>query len=90
MNAQTRYDEINVLINRGEYSTAAKKIDSLISASDLSGEEIYSLQFQKDKTERIKKDFRRTEEYILKVLSKYYPSYLKKSLSNGKKMAHSK
>jgi len=74
MNAQTRYDEINVLINRGEYITAAKKIDSLISASDLSGEEIYSLQFQKDKMERIKKDFRRTEEYIIKVLSKYYPS----------------
>jgi len=74
MNAQTRYDEINVLINRGEYSTAAKKIDSLISAADLSGEEIYSLQFQKDKMERIKKDFRRTEEYIIKAISKYYPS----------------
>ena len=45
MNAQTRYDEINVLINRGGYSTAAKKIDSLISAADLSGEEIYSRGF---------------------------------------------
>lgn len=80
INAQTKYDRINILINSGEYSKAEKIIDSLITSADLSDEEVYSLKFQKERMDRIKKDFKRTEENILKSLLKYYPSLNKNLL----------
>ncbi|MBZ0201081.1 MAG: transglutaminase-like domain-containing protein, partial [Ignavibacteriaceae bacterium] len=80
LSAQTNISELNSLINSGEFSTAAEKIDSLILFADMSVEEAHQLQFQKDKLERIKKDFKRTEEYVTKALLKYYPSINKDML----------
>lgn len=72
--AQTKMKELNSLINRGEFSTAMEKIDSIIANADIKVEEEYELKYQKEKLERIKKDFKRTEEYVKKALLKYYPS----------------
>ncbi len=72
--AQTKNNEIQSLIKKGEFAKAKMKIDSLVHSGKLSEEEKLSLLFEKERMGRIKKDFRLTEDKLLKYIRKYIPS----------------
>jgi transglutaminase-like putative cysteine protease len=72
--AQTKYPELNNLINSGEFNKATKLIDEKINSGNLSYEEIFHLQFEKARLDRIKKDFNKTADDVLKFIRKYYPN----------------
>lgn len=73
LNAQTKLEDINEKINKGEFTAAIRLIDEKIANEDLNVIEIYDLQFEKERLLRIKKDFRRTEKDILDYVDQYYP-----------------
>ncbi len=70
---QTNYESINTAINSGEFSKAADMLDSVIRKGSLSQLEIYEMEFEKERMERIRKDFQKTEEDILKYVRRYFP-----------------
>lgn len=78
--SQTKYEEINTLVNTGEFSLASRLIDEKIKTTDLTFEEIFELQFEKERLERIRKDFNKTSDDILKFVKKYYPNADEKDL----------
>lgn len=71
--AQTKFEDINKLVQSGEFTKASELIDEKIKTMNLSHEEIFQLQFEKEKLERIRKDFNKTSEDVLKYVRKYYP-----------------
>jgi hypothetical protein len=73
MPAQTNFSEINSEISSGNFDKAKELILQKIAAGKLSGQEVYDLNFQIDLMERIKRDFRRDEDYVKDQLKKYYP-----------------
>lgn len=85
--AQTKYPELNNLINSGEFNKATALIDEKINSGNLSYDEIFQLQFEKERLDRIRKDFNKTAEDVLKYIKKYYPNAdetdLKKWEENG-------
>ncbi len=99
INGQTKYSSINKNIDNGNYKEARRQIDSLIKNKELSSQEIYNLNLQKDIMNRIKLDFNKTKEDILPGIKKYYPDVdevmlkkwekdksLEMKIINGKKM----
>jgi len=73
MTAQTKYDNVNSAIEKGEFTEASKLIDDVIAEGNLSDAEIYDLNFQKERMDRIRKDFKLIEDDILGYIKKYYP-----------------
>ncbi|MCK5087995.1 MAG: transglutaminase domain-containing protein [Melioribacteraceae bacterium] len=73
MMAQTKYDNINNAIEKGEFTTASELINKVIAEGNLSDGEIYDLSFQIERMNRIRKDFKLTEEDVLAYVKKYYP-----------------
>lgn len=71
--AQTRFDDLNQLVRTGDFITADKMIDEKLKSDNLSYNEIFELQFEKERLDRIRKDFNKTADDILKVINKYYP-----------------
>ena len=71
--AQTKFEKINQLVQSGEYSEAAKMIDKKLQSNQLSSNDIFQLKFEKERLDRIKKDFNKTTEDVLKYVNKYYP-----------------
>ncbi len=47
--SQTRFTEINVLVNSGEFTKASALIDDKLKSSKLSSDEIFELQFEKER-----------------------------------------
>ncbi len=80
ISAQTRYSEINQLVQSGEFKKATELIDEKLKSDQLSSDEIFELQFEKERLDRIKKDFNKTAEDILKFVNKYYPEAKEKDL----------
>lgn len=78
--SQTKFKDLNSLINSGEFTKATQLIDERLRTSDLSHEEIFQLQFEKERLDRIRKDFNKTSEDILKFVRKYYPKAEEKDL----------
>lgn len=78
--AQTKYFDINQLVQSGEFSEASKIIDQKLQSGNLSSDEIFELQFEKERLDRIKKDFNKTAEDVLKFVRRYYPSATEKDL----------
>ena len=78
--AQTKFDEINQLVQSGKYSEATKMINEKLQSDQLSNDDIFQLQFEKERLERIKKDFNKTSEDVLKFVNKYYPDVKEKDL----------
>lgn len=78
--SQTKFDDVNKLVNSGEFKKATELIDQKLISSDLTYEEIFQLQFEKERLERIRKDFNKTSEDILKFVRKYYPEANEKDL----------
>ena len=81
ISAQTRYTEINQLVQSGEFKKATELIDEKLKSDQLSSDEIFELQFEKERLDRIKKDFNKTAEDILKFVNKYYPEAKEKDLA---------
>ncbi|MBI9072562.1 MAG: transglutaminase domain-containing protein [Melioribacteraceae bacterium] len=73
MNAQTKYLEINEEIENGNFSNACDLIDNIIAKENLSETEIYDLEFEKERMNRVRLDFRKTSEDVLTYLTKYFP-----------------
>jgi len=80
ISAQTRFSEINQLVQSGKFSKAEEMIDKKIQSEKLSSEELFELQFERERLDRIKKDFKKTAEDILKYVNKYYPNAKEKDL----------
>jgi hypothetical protein len=83
--AQTDYPEINSEINLGNFTKATTMIDSIINNGDLSHSQIYNLNFDKDKLNRIRLDFQKTQEDVLEYIKKYYPDADEKTLEKWEK-----
>jgi len=78
--AQTRFNDINQLVRSGEFSQAEKIINEKLNSDDLSYDEIFELQFEKERLDRVRKDFNKTAADILQVVNKYYPEATEKDL----------
>lgn len=72
--SQTKFDDVNELVKAGEFTKASKLIDEKVKTMNLSHEEMFQLQFEKERLERIRKDFNKTADDILKYVRKYYPN----------------
>jgi transglutaminase-like putative cysteine protease len=72
--SQTNYEKINNEISKGNFTSAAKLMDSVISHNPkLTEVEKYDLQFQKEKLSRIRIDFNKSYNDVLSYVKKYYP-----------------
>ncbi len=71
--SQTRFNDINELINSGNFTKATELINQKLESSNLSYDEVFELQFEKDRLNRIRKDFNKTVDDILSYVHKYYP-----------------
>jgi hypothetical protein len=79
--AQTRYTDINQLVQSGEFKKATELIDEKLKSTQLSSDDIFKLQFEKERLDRIRKDFNKTAEDVLKFVNKYYPEAKEKDLA---------
>lgn len=80
ISAQTRYSEINQLVQSGKFKKATEMIDEKLNSIQIYSEEIFELQFEKERLDRIRKDFNKTAEDVLKFVNKYYPEAKEKNL----------
>jgi len=80
ISAQTRFSEINQLIQSGGFNKAVEIIDKTIQSNTLRSDELFELQFEKERLDRIRKDFNKTAEDVLKYVNKYYPDVSEKDL----------
>ncbi|MCF6271215.1 MAG: transglutaminase domain-containing protein [Melioribacteraceae bacterium] len=78
--AQTKYYDINIFINNGEFAKADRKLDSLIMSKTISEKEHLELEFQKERMDRIRLDFRKSEKDILDYVKKYFPDVTREDL----------
>lgn len=78
--AQTNDPLINKEIDSGNFSKASLMIDEKIKENRLSPAEQYELNFQRDRLERIRLDFRKIAEDVLEFVKKYYPDADEKML----------
>ncbi len=78
--AQTKNFNVNSLINNGEFTKGAEMVDSLIMSNTLSEKERLELEFQKERMDRIRLDFRKNETDILNYAKKYFPEITIKDL----------
>ena len=72
--------KIKGLIDKGNFNKATILIDSLMNDDKISSEIILELSFQKEKMDRIRKDFTKTESDILQYVKKYYPNIVASDL----------
>jgi hypothetical protein len=80
ISAQTRFTDLNELILKGEFTKAKKMIDEKIHSGTLGYPEIFELEFEKERLERIKLDFNKSSNDVLKFINKYYPELKEKDL----------
>ena len=85
INAQTKFSDVNALVSSGEYKKATEMIDKKLESNNLSYDEIFELQFEKERMNRIRKDFNKTAEDVLKFINKYYPDAKEKDLEKWEK-----
>ncbi len=72
--SQTKYEKVNHEILKGNFTIAAKMIDSVIFHNvSLTEVEKFDLEFQKDRLNRIRLDFSKNNNDILTYVKKYYP-----------------
>ena len=80
--AQTNYNNINDLISKGEFRKAETEINGILIKGGLTDNERLDLEFQNERMDRIRKDFRKTDEDVLKYVKKYYPEAGDEDLKN--------
>ncbi|MBA4250556.1 MAG: cysteine protease [Chlorobiaceae bacterium] len=74
MYSQEKISTVDSLINSGEFNKAKELIHSELCEANLSAEVRYNLNFKLELMDRVKLDFKRTEEDVLNALRKYYPN----------------
>jgi len=72
--SQTKYENINNKVRIGNYSNAEIMIKEILDKDDLSQNEIDSLQFEIERHERIRKDFKLSEKDVLNYVKNYIPN----------------
>ena len=77
---QTKNPELTALIEAGEFKKASELIDKILKTDIISRQEYFQLQFEKERLDRIRKDFNKTSEDILKFVRKYYPDINERDL----------
>lgn len=77
---QTQQQKIKSLIGIGEYTQAASLIDNEVLYENITDEEKIYLSFQKERMDRIRKDFSKSENDVLNFIKKYYPNASSKDL----------
>ncbi|MGE5410130.1 MAG: hypothetical protein ACM3MI_04150, partial [Clostridiales bacterium] len=83
---QNRYTLIKSEIDKGNFKKAASMIDSVLEGNkNLTAAEISDLEFQKEKMNRIRLDFKKNEADMLSYLKKYYPDADHKTLEKFEK-----
>lgn len=78
--AQTRFNELNQLVQTGEFTKAEKMINEKLMLGNISSEELFELEFELERMKRIRKDFNKTSADVLQVVNKYYPDAKEKDL----------
>jgi transglutaminase-like putative cysteine protease len=78
--AQTKFNDVNELVNFGEFTKAAELIGTKVKSTQVSAEDKLDLLFEKERLDRIKIDFNKTAEDVLKFINKYYPDVKEKDL----------
>ena len=73
LTAQSNYPEIDKLIDAGDFVLAEKMIDNILIENEVSATDKLMLQFQKERMNRIRLDFKKTAVDILDYVRKYYP-----------------
>lgn len=71
---QTKYSDINTRIKEGNFTEAKEMIDQKLNTENLNTEEQLKLQFEKERLDRIRKDFNKTSDDVVKYVKKYYPN----------------
>lgn len=71
--AQAYRVELNKLVPAGEFTRAGELIDAALKTDTLSAAEAAGLLFEKEKMERIRKDFNKTSKDVLSEVGRYYP-----------------
>ncbi len=66
-------DNTEALIKNGDFAMATKVLKTRIATDSLSPAELYDLDFQIEKMERIKEDFGTNREEAVAYIRKYYP-----------------
>ncbi len=79
--AQTKFNDVNELVNSGEYTKASDLIDNKVKSATITSEEKLDLLFEKERLDRIKIDFNKTADDVLKFINKYYPDVKEKDLA---------
>ena len=79
--AQTKFNDVNELVNSGEYTKAAELIENKIKSTTITSEDKLDLLFEKERLDRIKIDFNKTADDVLKFINKYYPDVKEKDLA---------
>lgn len=85
ISGQTRFTEINDLFNAGEFSKATELIDQKLESNKIVLDEINELTFEKERLDRIRKDFNKSSEDVLKFIRKYYPNANESDLAKWEK-----
>lgn len=80
--AQTKYQSINNEIKKGNFLKAEELITDILENHDLNKSERDSLLFEIERLNRIKKDFKLTEEDIIDYVRTFIPEVDKSMLGN--------
>jgi hypothetical protein len=86
--SQTRFEEINEEISSGNFTKAEEMINNKIKDKTISDTEKWDLNFQIDKMERIRLDFRKTREEIKTAIKKYYHDISEEQIDMWEKQKH--
>jgi Transglutaminase-like superfamily len=72
--AQTKYSNLNIEINKGNFLIAKEMIHNIIEQNNISENEKDLLLFEIERHERIKKDFTLSKDEVLEYVKKYIPN----------------
>ncbi len=83
--SQSKLEKVQVQIEKGNFMNAHEMIENFLEDETLSSAKKEALKFENERMDRIKKDFTKTEEDVLKILEKYYPGITAKDLEKWEK-----
>lgn len=80
--SQTKFQEINDQIEKGNYTEATLMIEDKLCDKNLPELEKYELKFQIELMDRIRKDFRKNRDDVTSALKKYYPNLTEEMITS--------
>ncbi len=85
ISAQQSFEDVTKQIDDGNFSAAHQMIDSIMGKSELSFSEKTFLNFEKERMNRIKLDFKKTKQDILDYAKDYLPKVNDEMISKWEK-----